>query len=145
MVRLFILLAVLALAVVIYALIECIRSRPHEVRSISKPGWILTIILVPLIGALMWFMWGRPRAGSRQPQQAPRPAAPDDDIAFLRTLDAQRRAKQREEEQKKREQEPKKRDPEPKKREDRPHGNDDKPATHDGRQLSEDDPDNGPR
>ena len=92
MVRLFILLAVLALAVVIYALIECIRSRPHEVRSISKPGWILTIILVPLIGALMWFMWGRPRAGSRQAQPSPRPAAPDDDIAFLRTLDAQRRA-----------------------------------------------------
>jgi hypothetical protein len=96
MVRLYILLAVLALAVVIYALIECIRSRPHEVRSISKPGWILAIIFVPLIGALMWFMWGRPRAGGRQPQQAPpRPTAPDDDIAFLRTLDAQRRAKQR--------------------------------------------------
>jgi type VI protein secretion system component VasK len=139
MVRLYILLAVLALAVVIYALIECIRSRPREVRSISKAGWILTIILVPLIGALMWFMWGRPRAAGRQPQQAPRPAAPDDDIAFLRTLDAQRRAKQREEELNRREQELKK-------REDRPHGNKDKPATQDGRQqLSEDDPDNGPR
>jgi hypothetical protein len=138
MVRLYILLAVLALAVVIYALIECIRSRPHEVRSISKPGWILTIIFVPLIGALMWFMLGRPRAAGRQPQQAPRPAAPDDDIAFLRTLDAQRRAKQRKDELNKREQEPKK-------PEDRPHGDEDKPSTHDGRQLSEDDPDNGPR
>ncbi|MGM0928487.1 MAG: PLD nuclease N-terminal domain-containing protein [Actinomycetota bacterium] len=138
MVRLYILLAVLALAVVIYALIECVRSSSHEVRSISKPGWILTIILVPLIGALMWFMWGRPRAAGRQPQQAPRPAAPDDDIAFLRTLDAQRRAKQREEELNRRKQEPKK-------TEDPQHGNKDKPATHDGRQLSEDDPDNGPR
>ena len=58
-------------AVVIYALIECIRSRSHEVRSISKPGWILTIILVPLIGALMWFMWGRPRAACRNPSRRP--------------------------------------------------------------------------
>jgi hypothetical protein len=138
MVRLYVLLAVLALAVVIYALIECIRSRPHEVRSISKPGWILTIILVPLIGALMWFVWGRPRAGGRQVQQAPRPAAPDDDIAFLRTLDAQRRAKQREEELNRKEQELKK-------GEDPKHGGKDKPAAHDDRQLSEDDPENGPR
>ena len=138
MVRLYVLLAVLALAVVIYALIECIRSRPHEVRSISKPGWILTIILVPLIGALMWFVWGRPRAGGRQAQQAPRPVAPDDDIAFLRTLDAQRRAKQREEELNRKEQELKK-------REDPKHGGKDKPAAHDDRQLSEDDPENGPR
>lgn len=139
MARLYILLAVLALSVVIFALVECIRSRPHEVRSISKPGWLLTIILIPLVGAGMWFLWGRPRAGGRQPQQAPRPMAPDDDVAFLRTLDAQRRAKQREEELNRREQDLKK-------REDSQRGGHDKPAARDDRhQLSEDDPENGPR
>ena len=50
MARVYIMLVVLAVAIIVYALIECIRSRPQEVRSISKPGWILTIILVPLIG-----------------------------------------------------------------------------------------------
>ncbi|NKX53441.1 PLD nuclease N-terminal domain-containing protein [Arthrobacter mobilis] len=106
MARLYILLVVLAVSIIVYALIECIRSAPYEVRSISKPGWILTILLVPLIGAGLWFFFGRPQSG-RAAAQAParRPMAPDEDIAFLRALDAQRRSKQREEELKRREQE----------------------------------------
>ncbi|QTG81007.1 PLD nuclease N-terminal domain-containing protein [Arthrobacter crystallopoietes] len=109
MARVYIMLVVLAVAIIVYALIECIRSRPQEVRSISKPGWILTIILVPLIGALLWFAFGRPRASKQAQQAAPRrPMAPDEDVAFLRNLDVQRRQRQREEALKKREEELKK-------------------------------------
>lgn len=106
MARLYILLVVLAVSVIVYALIECIRSAPYEVRSISKPGWILAILFVPLIGAVLWFFFGRPRPARPVPQGPRRgPMAPDEDIAFLRNLDAQRRSKQREEELNRREQE----------------------------------------
>lgn len=110
MVRVYILLVVVAVAVIVYALIECIRSRPREVRSISKPAWILTILLVPLIGALLWFLFGRPRSTPQPQVQQRRPMAPDDDVAFLRKLEHQRRVQQREAERQKREYEAKKKE-----------------------------------
>jgi Phospholipase_D-nuclease N-terminal len=110
MVRVYILLAVVAVAVIVYALIECIRSRPQEVRSISKPAWILAILLVPLIGAALWFLFGRPRSGPQPQVQQKRPMAPDDDVAFLRNLERQRRQQQREAERQKRERDLKKKD-----------------------------------
>ncbi|WP_104180694.1 PLD nuclease N-terminal domain-containing protein [Arthrobacter sp. B0490] len=111
--RLLLFAAILAVAVVIYALIDCVMSRKHEVRSISKTAWFLTILVLPLIGAGMWFLFGRPRkqgpSGPRRP--SPRqPTAPDDDPAFLQNLEAQRWQRAREEERRRREQEQKERE-----------------------------------
>jgi hypothetical protein len=110
MVRNIIIAALVALAVTVYALIECIRTPAHDVRSISKPAWILAIVLLPLIGALLWFWLGRPRYGSdgARPaggtgRPAPRPSSPDDDVEFLRNIERQRRQKAREEELKRKE------------------------------------------
>jgi len=105
MVRNLILVALVALAVTLYALIECIRTRPRDVRSLSKPAWVLAIVLLPLIGAVLWFWLGRPRKGAGpgfggqgRPAAGPRPTgAPDDDEQFLRSLEAKRRQKAREE------------------------------------------------
>ncbi|GAA3674590.1 hypothetical protein GCM10023081_11250 [Arthrobacter ginkgonis] len=104
MVRNLILVALVALAVTLYALIECIRTRPREVRSLSKPAWVLAILLLPLIGAVLWFWLGRPRKGGApgfggqgRSAAGPRPTgAPDDDEQFLRSLEARRRQKARE-------------------------------------------------
>ncbi|MDQ0736007.1 PLD nuclease N-terminal domain-containing protein [Arthrobacter agilis] len=111
--RLLLFAAILAVAVVIYALIDCVMSRKHEVRSISKTAWFITILVLPIIGAGMWFLFGRPRkqgpSGPRRP--APRqPTAPDDDPAFLQNLEAQRWQRAREEERRRREQEQKDRE-----------------------------------
>ncbi|MHA7208698.1 PLD nuclease N-terminal domain-containing protein [Arthrobacter sp. MDT1-65] len=111
--RLLLFAAILAVAVVIYALIDCVMSRKHEVRSISKTAWFLTILVLPLIGAGMWFLFGRPRkqgpSGPRRP--SPRqPTAPDDDPAFLQNLEAQRWQRARVEERRRREQEQKERE-----------------------------------
>jgi hypothetical protein len=111
--RLLLIAAILGVAVVIYALIDCVMSRKHEVRSISKTAWFVTILVLPLIGAGMWFLFGRPRkqgpAGPRRP--APRkPTAPDDDPAFLQNLETQRWQRAREEERRRREQEQKERE-----------------------------------
>ena len=113
MVRNIIFAALVALAVTIYALIECVRTRPSDVRSLPKAGWVAAIILLPLIGAGLWFWLGRPAAGGQQ-RQAPgtRPAtgAPDDDEAFLRNLETQRRNKARDEELRRKEAELKERE-----------------------------------
>ena len=108
--RLLLFAAILGVAVIIYALIDCVMSRKHEVRSISKTAWFVTILVLPLIGAGMWFLLGRPRnqgpSGPRRP--APRkPTAPDDDPAFLQNLETQRRQQARERERRRREQEEK--------------------------------------
>ncbi|MDN4610535.1 PLD nuclease N-terminal domain-containing protein [Arthrobacter burdickii] len=111
--RLLLFAAILGVAVVIYALIDCVMSRKHEVRSISKTAWFVTILVLPLIGAGMWFLFGRPRSegpsGPRRP--APRtPTAPDDDPAFLQNLEAQRRQRAREQERRLREKEQRERE-----------------------------------
>lgn len=101
MVRNIIFAALVALAVTIYALIECVRTRPNDVRSLPKPGWILAIILLPLLGAGLWFWLGRPVPSNHQrPSSGTRPTtgAPDDDETFLRNLEIQRRNKARDEE-----------------------------------------------
>lgn len=106
--RLLLFLILVAVAIVVYALIDCIMTKAHSVRSISKPAWILTIVLVPLLGAGLWFLFGRPRAsGPRgRTRPAPRqPTAPDDDPQFLQNLEAKRRQQAREKELRRKEQE----------------------------------------
>lgn len=105
--RLLLFAAILGVAVIIYSLIDCVMSSKHEVRSISKTAWFLIILLLPLIGAGMWFLFGRPRSeGPSGPQRpAPRkPVAPDDDPTFLQNLETQRRQQAREQERMRREQ-----------------------------------------
>ncbi|MFL4474602.1 PLDc N-terminal domain-containing protein [Paeniglutamicibacter sp. MACA_103] len=101
MVRNLIFLALVALAVTVYALIECLRTPSSEVRSLPKAGWVAAIVLLPLIGAGLWFWLGRPKdnSGARPAQTRQGPTgAPDDDPEFLRNLERQRRNKAREDE-----------------------------------------------
>ncbi|UWX96650.1 PLD nuclease N-terminal domain-containing protein [Arthrobacter zhaoxinii] len=90
---------IIVAAVIIYAVIDCIMSRADEVRSISKVSWLFTIILIPVLGALLWFLFGRPTGGSNGgsgPREPRRPSAPDDDPEFLRNLEIRRRQEQKE-------------------------------------------------
>jgi len=106
--RLLLFLILVAVAVIVYALIDCIMTKAHSVRSISKPAWIVTIILVPLLGAGLWFLFGRARPSGTpgRARPAPRhPTAPDDDPQFLRNLEAKRRQEARQKEARRKEQE----------------------------------------
>lgn len=103
---------ILGVVLIIYGLIDCLRSEPSDVRSIPKPAWVLVIVLLPLIGVLLWFFFGRPHyaasgsapstpvgrsvAGLRGPSNPGRPhqvVAPDDDPEFLRNLELNRAQK----------------------------------------------------
>jgi hypothetical protein len=98
-------LALIFLAVPLYALIEAIRSPGEEVRFMSKWLWALCVVFFGIIGAVLWFVYGRPRTTapggegnsggggiSLPPGLGPRPKgplAPDDDPDFLKRLDEQ--------------------------------------------------------
>ncbi|GAB3549695.1 hypothetical protein GCM10027404_15540 [Arthrobacter tumbae] len=114
--RLLLFLVILGIAVIVYALFDCIMSRAESVRSISKPAWFFTILLVPLLGAGLWFLFGRPGREDRPSQRLKRgPTAPDDDPQFLRNLEIRRRQEARDAEQRKREAEKRAREAEKKK------------------------------
>ncbi|MET0417085.1 MAG: PLD nuclease N-terminal domain-containing protein [Actinoplanes sp.] len=97
MVRLFILLAAVQLVLLILALISCLSA--DRVRNAPRPVWVLVIILIPVIGPLSYFVWGRPQPPPSEGgtvRRAPRPASPDDDPDFLRSMDTEQSRRDRE-------------------------------------------------
>ncbi|MFE8884323.1 PLDc N-terminal domain-containing protein [Pseudarthrobacter enclensis] len=83
-------LAVAVLVIFVYGLVDVIRTDGRLTRGISKPAWIVVMIILPVLGAILWLLIGRPRQAA--PQQSYRhPAAPDDDPEFLRNLEVRRR------------------------------------------------------
>ncbi|MBB6404817.1 PLD nuclease N-terminal domain-containing protein [Arthrobacter sp. AZCC_0090] len=82
---------VLVLLVYVYGLVDVIRTDRRSTRGISKPAWIIVVILLPILGAILWFILGRPYNSRPTPQPASHPTAPDDDPDFLRNLEIRRR------------------------------------------------------
>ena len=82
---------VAVLVVFVYGLIDVIRTDRHQTKGISKPAWIVVQIVLPIIGAVLWFLIGRPRGTGPTPVTYSHPIAPDDDPDFLRNLEIRRR------------------------------------------------------
>ena len=68
-----------------------IRTDPRQTKGISKPAWIVVQIVLPVIGAILWFLIGRPRGTVPARANYSHPIAPDDDPDFLRNLEFRRR------------------------------------------------------
>ena len=98
MVRLFILLAAAQLVLLVLALISCLSA--DRVRNAPRLVWVLVIILLPLLGPLAYFVWGRPlpppTEGGPVRRGTPRPTAPDDDPDFLSSVDIEKTRRDRE-------------------------------------------------
>jgi hypothetical protein len=112
------------------ALISCLSAEKSEIRTLPRSAWILIILVFPLVGAIAWFVAGRPpsaslgldaaRFASSTPEHSrPRTLAPDDDPEFLRSLDLRQAQARRdrellsrwEDDLLQRDQEPRRRDP----------------------------------
>lgn len=77
---------VLIIAFTVFSAVHLALTPRDQVRGISKPAWMVLVILVPVVGGVLWFAVGRVRAGE-SPRSARRgPVAPDDDPEFLRRL-----------------------------------------------------------
>ncbi|MGO4192764.1 PLD nuclease N-terminal domain-containing protein [Arthrobacter sp. YAF17] len=84
-------IVVAVIVVFVYGLVDVIRTDPRETKGISKPAWIVVQIVLPVIGAILWFLIGRPRGTSPARPAYSHPIAPDDDPDFLRNLELRRR------------------------------------------------------
>ncbi|MFB7662620.1 PLD nuclease N-terminal domain-containing protein [Kitasatospora sp. NPDC056138] len=81
----------LALALWIWAFIDCLTTPEEEVRHLPKVAWVIVVLLFPLVGSIAWLVAGRQRAGARTAggpdgARSGRPMAPDDDPEFLASL-----------------------------------------------------------
>ena len=98
MVRLFVFLAAVQLVLLVLALISALSA--VKVRNMPRVLWVLVILLIPLLGPLTYFAWGRPKAPPREHgpvlRHKSRPAAPDDDPDFLRSVDTEQSRRDRE-------------------------------------------------
>ncbi|AGZ44743.1 PLD nuclease N-terminal domain-containing protein [Actinoplanes friuliensis] len=105
MVRVYSLLVLIDLALLVVALIDCLSAEEGDIRALPRIAWVFLILLFSPIGAIVWFVAGRParavrlsngtkwRPGNGFPEvQRPgtsrgdRPQAPDDDPEFLADL-----------------------------------------------------------
>ena len=98
MVRLFVFLAAVQLVLLVLALIGALSA--DRVRTMPRALWVVAILVVPLLGPIAYFGWGRPlpapREGRLVRHTAPRPSSPDDDPDFLRTVDTEQSRRDRE-------------------------------------------------
>jgi hypothetical protein len=89
MLRVLPILIVVGLA--LYTFFDVLTTDKRQLRSLGKGAWLI-VALIPAVGAMLWFLVGRPasrRSGKGPGRRPPRPVAPDDDPAFLRRLDEQ--------------------------------------------------------
>jgi Phospholipase_D-nuclease N-terminal len=102
MYRLYSLFLLVDMALLVIALIDCLSAEEFAIRALPRVAWVFIILLFSPVGAIAWFVAGRParavrlsngttwRPGSGFPEnERPRrsaPPAPDDDPAFLRGL-----------------------------------------------------------
>lgn len=92
---------VIAVVAWLYAIFDALTAPPERVRLLPKAIWMIIVLLLLDIGAIAWFIWGRPRArvGAKVSRQSPfgwqthgsdrqaiGPVAPDDDPEFLKRL-----------------------------------------------------------
>lgn len=78
MARVYLILALLAITFWVYSIVDCALQPPTRHRGVSKPVWLLIVVLLPVVGGILWFAIGRVRRSS-----AVMFRAPDDDPEFL--------------------------------------------------------------
>ncbi|WP_051463021.1 PLDc N-terminal domain-containing protein [Haloglycomyces albus] len=92
MIRVLIFTFLAYLALVIASLSDCLGGE-EEPRKFTRGSWAAIILLIPIIGAVCWFVFGKHRpepgtGGSARPNNGSHgPIAPDDNPDFLRDLD----------------------------------------------------------
>ena len=89
MARLLLILALVATAFWVYTIVDCAVQPATRHRGVSKPAWMVIVILLPVLGGILWFVIGRGRTGGPVLRRAP-----NDDPEFLGALSARARADQ---------------------------------------------------
>ena len=83
MARLLVILPFVVVALDVFAIVDVILTDVRRIRALNKFTWIVIIVLLPVIGAALWFFIGKDR---QDRGGEPRRVAPDDDPNFLKNL-----------------------------------------------------------
>lgn len=81
MARFVLLPLVVWLILTVFTTVFAASANSNEVRVLAKWIWILLIVLLPVLGAILYLIIGRPT-----PTPSTKQIAPDDDPEFLRRL-----------------------------------------------------------
>lgn len=78
MARGLLIVALVAAVFWVYTIVDCAVQPPSRHRGVSKPVWIVIVVLLPVLGGIMWLVLGRTRKSAVVTRRAP-----DDDPEFL--------------------------------------------------------------
>ncbi|MBP7973277.1 MAG: PLDc N-terminal domain-containing protein [Candidatus Nanopelagicales bacterium] len=88
------LLFAIPIAITVYAFFDVLMTPKTRVRTLPKWFWVVAVLVLLIVGALLWFVLGRPRKASAPGGGSSgsggtyrRPMGPDDDPDFLRGID----------------------------------------------------------
>ena len=82
MIRLLFVLAAIAVALMVFTLVDVGLTDARRARGVPKGAWFF-VVLIPVIGPILWFALGKEPAGAAV---SGRLVAPDDDPGFLHDL-----------------------------------------------------------
>ncbi len=77
---------VIAIALLVYALIDCVQTDSVRIKSLNRIWWIAIIVVIPIIGPVLWLLIAKDEARGGPMPPPKRQVAPDDDPEFLRQL-----------------------------------------------------------
>ena len=81
--RVLLILALVAAAFWVFTVVDCAVQPASRHRGVSKPAWIVIVVLLPVLGGILWLVVGRVRASAVATRRAP-----DDDPEFLGRIGA---------------------------------------------------------
>ena len=76
-------LGLLVTALLVTAIVDIARADEAQIRGLPRTQWTLLVVLVPVAGALAWFIAGRP-SPDRDIPEAPVPVEPGAEEEFRR-------------------------------------------------------------
>jgi hypothetical protein len=80
-VRVLLILALVAAAFWVFTIVDCALQPATRHRGVSKPVWVLIVVLLPVLGGILWLLIGRSRHTGKLIARAP-----DDDPEFLERI-----------------------------------------------------------
>ena len=91
------LLALAALALWVYCILDVIATDEAVMRNMPKIFWLIVVVILPTVGSLAWLLLGRPANAGYRPgdtttralpsRSSPRPVGPEDSPDFISQLD----------------------------------------------------------
>lgn len=86
---------VIGIALIVYCLVEAVQAEDRDIRTLPRWGWILLIVLFPVVGSIAWLIAGRPDAQVAPETSSGPGRGPDDDAGFLENLRHERERRER--------------------------------------------------